>query len=284
MTRLSPAVARTVSILNFLADHPDQSFTMTEIVKTLKLSRATGHAMLAGLVETGYLFRTTDKTYVLGPALARVGAAAQASLSPLQVAAPEMRALADEFDVICSAAFLDRDEIVMRERASSVSHVGWGLAQGARTAFRPPFGSVFMAWSEQGEIDAWLARMTPPPGESEMARIQAGLDFPRRHGFAFGVRKVPIVDESHARALSSNTELTDYIMGDLDLERTYDLAFVAAPVFDARRRIAFCLSLQGFVAPRSGQAIEQIGRRLQESCTRVTAFLGGHAPELATGG
>ena len=70
MSRSSPGVRRVAAILNFIADHPGQAFALTDLVRALKLSRATCHALLTGLVDVGYLFRTSDKTYVLGPALA----------------------------------------------------------------------------------------------------------------------------------------------------------------------------------------------------------------------
>src|ERR1700722_3522749 len=81
MARFSPGVRRIVAILNFFADHPKQSFTLTDLVRALKLSRATCHALLAGLVESGYLYRTADKSYVIGPTLVSIGRIAQQHLS-----------------------------------------------------------------------------------------------------------------------------------------------------------------------------------------------------------
>jgi DNA-binding IclR family transcriptional regulator len=98
MKAASPGVCRMVAILNFLADHPRQRFSATDIVRALNMSRATCHVLLSSLVEAGFLCRTTDKTYVLGGALARVGRIAASGLSELQVAGPEMRALADKLD------------------------------------------------------------------------------------------------------------------------------------------------------------------------------------------
>ena len=136
MARSSPGVRRVAAILNFMADHPGQSFALTELVRALKLSSATCHALLTGLVEVGYLYRASDKTYVLGPALAAIARTAAANFSPLQVAQPEMRQLADRFDVVCSAVFLEGDSIVIRERAASVSHVGYSAPLGTRAKLR----------------------------------------------------------------------------------------------------------------------------------------------------
>jgi DNA-binding IclR family transcriptional regulator len=125
MTQISPPVARAAAVLNFLAEHAEQAFTLSEIAKSLRMSSATCHNLLTALTETGYVYRTMGKTYVLGPALARV---AQASLSPaviMQMVRPEMRALADEFDAVCSTAQLVENKIVIRERASAISHLNW---------------------------------------------------------------------------------------------------------------------------------------------------------------
>jgi DNA-binding IclR family transcriptional regulator len=278
MTKLSPAVGRTVAVLNFFADHPGQAFTLTDLVKSLKLSRATCHALLAALVDAGYLYRTADKTYVLGAALARVGRVAQENASPIQAAMPELRRLADAFDAICSVVARDKDDAVVRERAASRSHLGWAISPGTRLPLRPPLGSIFLAWSSEAEVEAWIGKVSPPPGEAERAQMRAGLAFPREHGFSFGVRTVHIVDEKHAQSLVFATEQTDYLVADIAPDRVYELAFVAAPVFDARGRVAFVLALMGFTHAVTGAEVERIGAELKAAAQRVIRFIGGAAP------
>src|SRR5580693_418785 len=177
MARSSPGVLRVASILNFIADHPDQAFTLTDLVKALKLSRATCHALLTGLVEVGYLYRASDKNYILGPALASIGRVAALHTSPLQVAQPEMRALADEFDTICACFFRDGDDIVVRDRAASVSHVGWSVPVGTRLKLRPPFAAIFYAWAPRSEAEAWLDAYQPPPTPAHRIEMFKGMAF-----------------------------------------------------------------------------------------------------------
>src|SRR5689334_349455 len=93
-TRPSPSATRAVGIINFLAEHPHQAFKLSDLQRALRLSRTTCHSILLALVEAGYIHRGSDKSYTLGPALVDIGRAASASLSPLQVAQPEMRRLA----------------------------------------------------------------------------------------------------------------------------------------------------------------------------------------------
>src|SRR5579862_5200019 len=90
MGRSSPSIRRMVALLDFFADHPGNAYTLASLVRALRLSPATCHALLAGLVDSGYLYRMRDKSYVIGPRLVTIGQVAKAHFSPLQVAQPEM--------------------------------------------------------------------------------------------------------------------------------------------------------------------------------------------------
>jgi DNA-binding IclR family transcriptional regulator len=266
-----------VVVLNFFAEHARQSFTLTEVAKSLKLSRATTHGVLGSLVEAGYLYRSSDKVYMLGPALASIARNVLDSYSPLQAARPEMRDLADTYDAVCTAIFREGDEAVIRERAASVSHLGWNMPHQLRTPIVPPFGAVFVAWSSSGEIAAWLDRAAGPlvPGMRE--DLESNLSFLREHGYTFGYRKAPLVSEERARQLLGNFALTNYVVGSLDPERDYDLAYVVAPVFDEFRRVAFALATAGFVRPAKGRDVAAIGRDLRDRCDRIGYFIKGRS-------
>ena len=68
--RPAPGVERVVAVLNFLAAHPDESFTLSELARRLDLNKATCHALLMPLTQAGYLLRhPTRMNYTLGPAL-----------------------------------------------------------------------------------------------------------------------------------------------------------------------------------------------------------------------
>ncbi len=280
MSRTSPGVRRVVSILNFFADHPGQSFTLTDLVRALKLSRATCHGLLAGLVEAGYLYRTSDKAYLLGPALVSIGEVAKAHFSPLQAAQPEMRALADEFDVTCSATFRERGDVVIRERATAVSHLGNSVPRGTRLPLAPQFASLFFVWAPQDEVDGWLDETEPAPSPEQREAMQQGILFAREHGFLFSIRNPSVEGESgsadwlHEKRYENTPVLPQFA---LDPEAEYRLVFVQAPVFDARRRVAFVIGLQGYSRLYTGTEVAHIGRRLCEARDRISAFI-THAP------
>ncbi|HEX7856138.1 MAG TPA: helix-turn-helix domain-containing protein [Sphingobium sp.] len=280
MSRSSPGVRRVVAILNFFGDHPGQAFTLTDLVRALKLSRATCHGLLAGLVEAGYLYRTSDKSYLLGPALVSIGDVAKQHFSPLQAAQPEMRALADEFDAICSVTFRERTDVVVRERAAAVSHLGNSVPRGTRLPLAPQFASLFFVWAPQAEVEAWLEDVEPAPSPEQREALQQGIQFAREHGFLFSVRNPdPAIDTGSPDWLLEgryhNTPVLPQFAIDPAVE--YRLMFVQAPVLDARRCVAFVIGLQGFTRNYTGAEVLSIGKRLGESRDRISQFM-THAP------
>ena len=278
MARSSPGVRRMVAILDFFADHPGQAFTLTDLVRALKLSRATCHALLTGLVDTNYLYRTRDKGYVIGPRLVAIGRIANEQFSPLQVAQPEMRALADEFGAICSAIFRERDEAVVRARAASMAQLGFSIPQGARLRLVPPVGVIYYAWSPAIEMTGWLDRLVKPPKPEMMEMMSKGVTFAREKGFAFGVRSTgaPMPTDAPEQLFRGEpTSLPVTFESAIVAKEQYRTAYVIAPVFDSNHEVAFVLGLMGFTGLHLGTEVERMGRCLREACDRITNFSRG---------
>jgi DNA-binding IclR family transcriptional regulator len=250
----------------------------------LKLSRATCHALLTGLVEVGYLFRTSDKTYVLGPALTAIGRTAAEHFSPLQVAKPEMRALADAFDVVCAAYFLEGDEMQLRDRAASASHVAYPVPLGTRMKLRSAQAVVYYGWSE-AEAEAWLGRATPRPAPDKCAVMLAAMAFARTNGFAVLVRNPGIVfgDAVDPARLASteSDELPVVPVAEIDPAVAYPVGAIMAPVFDIRGKVSFALVLAGFHGGMSGAQIMTAGARLTSACQRISRFVSGNGQVVA---
>ena len=277
MSRSSPGVRRVAAILNFIADHPGQSFALTDLVRALKLSRATCHALLTGLVDVGYLCRTSDKTYVLGPALAAIGRTAAQHFSPLQVAQPEMRSLADEFDVVCSAYFLEGDMIHLRDRAASLSHLGYPVPIGTRMKLRSPQAVAFFAWAP-GEAEAWLGTVDPKPTAERRELMFKAMDFAREHGFVVLLRRpgFDLSDEAYDRNLGAESdEIPVAPVAEIDPAQVYSTGALMAPIFDAQGKVNFCLLLAGFHANMTGAQVLAAGQRLRAACDRISTFVAG---------
>lgn len=280
MSRSSPGVARVAAILNFIADHPGQAFALTDLVRALKLSRATCHALLTGLVDVGYLYRTTDKTYVLGPALAAIGRVAADHFSPLQVAQPEMRNLADAFDVVCGAYFLEGDTIHLRERAASLSHVGYPVPLGTRMPMRWVQAISYYARSPR-DAEAWLARNGAGLTGEQLDLFHAGLHFVRQNGYIALLRRSDGEGDSSTPGIRAGTDDPPVVpVIEFDAAKAYPLMAVMAPIYDSRNRVTISLVLAGFHASMTGAAIAEAGGALAEACERISGFLSGRHEAL----
>lgn len=267
---------RVAAILNFIAEHPGQSFALTDLVRALKLSRATCHALLTGLVEVGYLYRTSDKTYVLGPALAAIGRTAAQHFSPLQVAQPEMREIADAFDVVCAAYFLEGDTMHLRDRAASASHVGYPVPLGTRMRLRSGQAGIFFAWAPR-EAEAWINRTSPRPTDERVEQMLRSMDFAREHGFIVLMRRpgftmTGAMQEQFAPPADTD-ELPVMPETNLQADVLYPVAAMMAPVFESRDKVGFALVMAGFHAPMTGSQIMDAGARLAAACQRISSFL-----------
>src|SRR6185369_17778658 len=118
MARPAPSVERTVRLLKFLASHPKERFSLSDIARSLEFNKATCHAMLTELVDEGMLIRhPADKTYMLGPALVNLGTAAALDANEaLDIARVELVAIHEELSVSCVATSLVGREVVVMAR------------------------------------------------------------------------------------------------------------------------------------------------------------------------
>jgi DNA-binding IclR family transcriptional regulator len=281
MTQCSPGVERVAAVLNFMAEHPDRAVSVADLTRALKISRSTCYDLVSSLAHVGYLHRTSDNTYVLGPSLALIGQIAARHASPVLIAQPEMRALAEEFDVICSAFFREGDYLVVRERAASGSNLAWSSPKGARVRMRAPFAGIFYAWSPPARAEAWLDAASPPATEEEKSLMRQAMAFARGHGFTFSVRNARVSDEPTEQLFEdARSDLPVQMIPELDPDREYELMSVLSPVFDASREAPFILALVGFAQTVTGRDIERIGGRLRAACDRISASLGGARPAL----
>ena len=287
MARANPGTERTVALLNFLASRPRERFGLSELSRRLGMSKATAHAQVSALTDAGYLLRhPADKTYSLGPALIAVGnAAAARQYDVVEEARASMARLADELDVQCVASAAYGGEMVMLARAGRIDPLGVTVEVGGRIPLVPPLGTVFMAWSDPDEIDAWLRRLGPDTGETELGRYRDAISTVRRRGYSLGLDSA-----SRARLQASRVpdrqlsgvvdELghEEYILLELEQSASYDLSLVAAPVFGADARVVLAVTLFGFRAALRGRDVPAVAGRLCEETTSITKAIGGVPP------
>lgn len=290
MARPAPSAARTVALLDFLAAHPTERFGVSELARRLGTSKATLHALVATLTDAGYLLRhPVDKTYSLGPALVAVGnAAASVQLDVVDHARGEMRRLADELDVLCVASAVIGGEIVILGREGDLGPLAPDVRVGHRLPLVPPLGTVFMAWSPDGEIEAWLQRTGPSASPERIARFRAAVSAVRDRGYSLALEvdaRVQIgralggrdtgVDASQLARLVDELGHEEYVLAELEHAASYRLSMIAGPVFGADGSVVLALTLFGFRASLDPAEIRRLAERLVDATRVVTKSIHG---------
>lgn len=296
MTQPALAAARAVDVLDFLAAHPLDAFSLSEISRALGVNLASELSVLRALVDAGYVHRhPRHKTYTLGPALVAVGRAALVRHPVAEDARAEMRTLAERCDAECVASLVVGDEIVIVGAVGRPRREGADVRVGQRVPLVPPLGPVFLAWSEAEDVERWLDALGPGAGPHERARYREALDVVRRRGFSVGLESGARVESGRAlvelvgaptderlrgRVLDLIGALrNDYIALDLGDREEVAVSNMAAPVFGDRGQVVLALTLQGFAAPMTGRAISAVADRLLSSVITLTRASRGRAPE-----
>jgi DNA-binding IclR family transcriptional regulator len=295
MTRPALAAARAVEILNFLASHPGESFTLSELSRHLNLNMASGLSVLKALTDAGYVHRHhSHKTYSLGPALVAVGYAALARYQVIEIAIEEMRRLAAECDAECVASVVVGDEIVIVGASGRPRLEGADVRVGQRVPLVPPLGPIFLAWGESAPVERWLEALGPGADEAERQHYRDALETVRRRGFSVGLESdtrarsgralIDLVDSPRderlrGKALGLIAAMRhDYQVIELDSTARLLISNMAAPVFGVDGEVVLALTLQGFAQPMDGREINAMADRLLSSTLHVTRESGGHAP------
>lgn len=289
MSRPALAATRAVAVLNFLAAHPAESFTLSDLSGRLGINVASVHALLGVLNDAGYVVRHPRlRTYTLGPSVVALGSAALECHAVIDQARDAARELARELKLEVAVTAPAGDEIVFLARAGEEQARGIPVHVGQRVPLVPPLGSVFVAWGEP-ERDAWLARAEDPD------RLRSVLDGVRARGFSIALdhdarrglgEALDHLAEAPAdvRLRGTVEELVidlghrEYQVGELDRSRTYDVSMIAAPVFGTSGEVALALTLVGFAAGLPADRIAAYGERVRDVALVVTKRSSGRLP------
>jgi DNA-binding IclR family transcriptional regulator len=284
MARRAPAVERAVAVLNLLAAHPQQRYTLSEIARDLKLNKATLHAILGALTDEGYLVRDpAAKSYALGPALVALGNSAVSTYPAAECAVPEMRALTEELALDCVASASISDEIVILARAGVPRPFGVYIQAGQRLPLAPPLGAVFVAWSDDTTIENWIAKL--PPKKATADHFRRAVRSVRSRGYSVGLEGSRRPRRARTATAGGSLEeevrgvqLEEYALIDIDPKETYFVNHIGAPAFGPDGEVAIALFLIGFTGTVSGAEVERDANRLLQAAGRVTKEIHGRAP------
>jgi DNA-binding IclR family transcriptional regulator len=298
MARSTPAVRYAAEMLEFLADDPRSEYTLSEIARAIGHNKASCSGILHTMEQSGLVSRhPIRKRYSVGPALIRLGAAANERFRVIGVASAEVTKLAKELGVEWNISAPIGGFIV--ELAASYRRVPFfGLEVGQKVPFAAPVGAVYIAWSSDEEIEEWIQRAeSGPPDDARRERHRQSAQAIRVRGYSIGVQSdvyAKILDavssttgdlegddgSEQVLGILRDTSSDDYSLIDLRARADHHVVFIAAPVFDAARRVIGALNLVGFGAPLSGDDIDAIGQRLLQRAGAVSEALMGSSAEF----
>ena len=287
MARPALSASRAVAVLNFLAAHPTEAFTLSDISMRLDINPASAHALLTVLTDAGYLIRDARlRTFALGPAVVALGTAALEAHPVIDVARDAARDLAQQAGLEVALTAPGGEHIVFLARAGEPSAHGVPVHVGQRVPLVPPIGSVFVAW---GNAEAWLAKAMDP------ARLREVLEVVRRRGYSVALEAETRQQLGHAvdrlAADPSNCQLRaevemlvsglgerEYQLQLLERTRHYDVSMIAAPIFGPAGHVVLAMTLLGFDGKLSGSEIAELGERLRDAALVVTRRTRGRRP------
>jgi DNA-binding IclR family transcriptional regulator len=295
MARPAPAAARAVQVLDLLVTHPNERFTLTELVRRTGMSLGSAHAVLAVLEQSGHVSRhPTTKAYTLGPALVVAGVVALEHLPGIEAGRRLIGPLAVELgtEVVLTARTVD--EIIFVAHAGEPTPYGPAVREGERVPLVPPFGAVFMAWADPDDVEEWLAR-TPEGSAEAVARCRDALELVRSRGFAvtagsdaqrmLGERAFTLTDDPGRDELRDDVaELfaalarEDYPVVALDDDHRFDVGIVAAPVFGPDGTVIAAVSATGFPWGLPASTVVEAGRKVRDCAAVISRQAGGRPP------
>lgn len=292
MARPAPGADRSVAVLELLAGHPDERFTLSEVARRCGLNKATAHALLSALTRSGILLRhPEEKRYSLGPRLVAIGEAARRGYTAADFAAPVLDALVAETGLWARAWRVMGDQITCVAQAGGAGDPPFEVP--ARVPLVPPYGASFMAWNDPPTVEAWLARarssaLVPHALESLPAIRARGFGVtlaspewlarcnghgPNEPGGpAAGVLATP-------REQVTETVPEPLLVGDLDDGAEYHMVSLAAPVFGAEGEVALTVSVSSSArGPIPGSDLRDLGHRVVEAADHLTEAVHGRRP------
>jgi DNA-binding IclR family transcriptional regulator len=286
MARPAPGADRSVAVLELLADHPDDRFTLSEVARRCGLNKATAHALLSALTAHGILLRhPEEKRYSLGPRLIAIGDAAHRGYTAIDFAPFVLGRLAEDTRLRAIASRLEGDAIsVIAQAGPSEDPLP------PRLPHIPPLGTLFMAWSDEPSIEAWLARA---PASGVVGHVLEALPAVRHRGFAvtqatperqrlMGPGAARLTHDD-VRALLAEFGRHGALVTDLEPAVSYPVADVAAPVFRADGGVDLAVAVSAPTASDegvvlTGDDVVELGSRVVAAAQELTFAVHGQRP------
>ncbi len=248
------SVERAFSLLEALAEAGSDGMTLSDLGRTLGVSKSTAYAILQTMLAGGFVADSGSgmaRRYRLGMALARLGDVVVSQIALRDVAMPVLRSLTDATDLTSRVAVLDEQYAVVIGRVDAhQSTVRFAAHLGKREHLHcSAVGKAMLASLPDATVRE-IAAVAGLPGKTahtitDAAALLHELGTIRRRGYA-------VDDEEDAEGVFC----------------------VGAAVFDHSGRCAGAISATGLKLDLPAWKIDQLGQTVREHAERISAALG----------
>ena len=287
---------RVIAVINFLAAHPAESFTLSELAEKLNISAGSAHRVLKSLTKSRYLSRhPKHKTYSLGLALVAIGQATLEKHPYVEIAHREMEALSKELGAQTVAVSIVDDEMLTLARAGRPQSSEAITRVGERRPFVPPFGLAHMAWAPKEVLQNYLNIASWQGDDEKSAFLIEALKLVRKRGCSIALAGPALKkmrqavtayadnnDEEALRtqviSLTGELSLDELQLTELESTRSYQLSHISAPVFNSKGMVVMEIALTGGLDLLSTSEISHYAERLCAVAAFVTSESHGRIP------
>ena len=278
-------------MVELLTRQPGDTFTPTEIARSLGLNRSTALAILRTLVETDWVTLDRHGRYGLGPALIAVGEASRSSLRVVDEARVDMASLAEALALEAMAAVPAGDRLVV---AASIGgdDLHRIMRVGGSLPIAPPFGMVVVAFGPDELVEDWLDRAPTPLRKAERRHYREAVAAVRARGYSATLdvetrRRLgdamaelaadPASPAARARRDASIAALAHdhYVVAEVPSAPALPISQISAPVFGPDGRVALVLGVQGFPHQVAIDRFAEITGLVVGAAERITQRIGG---------
>ncbi len=180
------SIQRAFTLLETIADHGG-TMGLSQLADAANLPLPTIHRLVRTLVELGYLRQDSNRHYVLGPALTRLGESAAGTLSVW--ALPYLQQLVDDLGESANLAMLEGDQVVYVAQAQSRQSMRMFTEVGRRVLpHSTAVGKAIMSTMPQEDVLEILKR-TGMPSQTDntittAAAFVDALAWAAKHGYS----------------------------------------------------------------------------------------------------
>jgi DNA-binding IclR family transcriptional regulator len=269
---VSNPTGRVINVLNFLAAHPTETFTLAEIARHVGLSNGSAHRVLTTMASAHFLTRNEKhRTYSLGVAMVGIGQAAVEKHRGIEIARREIARLAEELNVQCSANVVVDDEVlVLVKEGTPQSHLGLTRV-GERRPLVPPIGLCHVAWGGEAAVEAYISKVSFYLSAALRTHLQSAFPLIRRRGYAIAANG-PGTGRLREATVRPADQVRDQAYWSFGLgEAGADgISYIAAPVFSPNGVVSLQLVISGMPRNLRSQQIERYAARLSATAALIT--------------